>query len=298
MLVKSELGLGSTFSVVIPINFSGETEIVYVPELKHEIDSKRFPVLVVEDNSETLFVYDKYLKGTRFQPIPAKNIKEARAALQEFKPLAIVLDVLLQQGEHSWDLLRELKHDPSTASIPVLVITVIDNRDKAKALGADGFHAKPLDRIWLLQHLEDAVRKLFKKTLLLIDDDEVSRYLVRNVLAQGNFRIIEAKSGQEGLQKASEEKPDAVILDLVMPEMSGFEVLQQLKANPETSAIPVIIHTSKALDSGERNLLSDAIAVVAKEIASRDLLLERFTDAFQKAGISISGKIITEEQHV
>jgi signal transduction histidine kinase/CheY-like chemotaxis protein len=298
VLVKSDLGLGSTFSVVIPVNFSGETEIVYAPELKHEIDSKRFPVLVVEDNSETLFVYDKYLKGTRFQPIPAKNIKEARAALQEFKPLAIVLDVLLQQGEHSWDLLRELKHDPSTASIPVLVITVIDNRDKAKALGADGFHAKPLDRIWLLQHLEDAVRKLFKKTLLLIDDDEVSRYLVRNVLAQGNFRIIEAKSGQEGLLKASEEKPDAVILDLVMPEMSGFEVLRHLKTNPQTRAIPVIIHTSKALDSGERDLLSDAIAVVAKEIASRDLLLERFTDAFQKAGISIGGKLIIEEQHV
>ena len=225
-------------------------------------------------------------------------MKEARAALQEFRPLAIVLDVLLQQGEHSWDFLRELKHDPSTSNIPVLVITVIDNRDKALALGADGFHAKPLDRIWLLQHLEDAVRKLFKKTLLLIDDDEVSRYLVRNVLAQGNFRIIEAKSGQEGLQKASEEKPDAVILDLVMPEMSGFDVLHQLKTNPQTSAIPVIIHTSKALDSRERDLLSDAIAVVTKEIASRDLLLERFTDAFQKAGISISGKIIIEEQHV
>jgi signal transduction histidine kinase/CheY-like chemotaxis protein len=298
VLVKSEPGVGSTFSVVIPISFSGETEIVYVPELRHEIDTKKFPVLVVEDNSETLFIYDKYLKGTRFQPIPAKNIKEARAALQEFKPLAIVLDVLLQQGEHSWDFLRELKREPSTANIPALVVTVIDNRDKAKAMGADGFHVKPLDRMWLLQHLENAVRKLSAKTLLLIDDDEVSRYLVKNVLAPGNFRFVEAKNGPEGLEKASTEKPDAVILDLVMPEQSGFDVLRELKANPQTRATPIIIHTSKVLDSQERDLLNEAVAVVSKETASRELLLARFTEAFRKAGISIGRKTITEEQHV
>jgi signal transduction histidine kinase/CheY-like chemotaxis protein len=298
VFVKSEPGVGSTFSVVIPISFSGETEIVYVPELRHEIDTKKFPVLVVEDNSETLFIYDKYLKGTRFQPIPAKNIKEARAALQEFKPLAIVLDVLLQQGEHSWDFLRELKREPSTANIPALVVTVIDNRDKAKAMGADGFHVKPLDRMWLLQHLENAVRKLSAKTLLLIDDDEVSRYLVKNVLAPGNFRFVEAKNGPEGLEKASTEKPDAVILDLVMPEQSGFDVLRELKANPQTRATPIIIHTSKVLDSQERDLLNEAVAVVSKETASRELLLARFTEAFRKAGISIGRKTITEEQHV
>jgi signal transduction histidine kinase/CheY-like chemotaxis protein len=298
VLVKSELGVGSKFSAVIPIRFSGETEIVYVPEVRHEIDAKKLSVLVVEDNSETLFIYDKYLKGTRFQPIPAKNIKEARAALREFKPLAIVLDVLLQQGEHSWDLLQELKRNPATADIPVLVVTVIDNRDKAKALGADGFHAKPVDRFWLLQHLEDAARKVSTKKLLVIDDDEVSRYLIRNVLGHGNLRIVEASNGRDGLQKAIQEKPAAIILDLVMPDFSGFEVLQQLKENPETRTIPVIVHTSKLLDSNERDRLSAAVAVISKESSSRELLLKRFADAFEKAGISLTGKLITEEQHV
>jgi signal transduction histidine kinase/CheY-like chemotaxis protein len=298
VLVKSQVGTGSTFSAVIPIKFSGETEVVYVPELRHEIDAKKLPVLVVEDSAETLFIYEKYLKGTRFQPIPARNIKEARAALREFQPLAIILDVLLQQGEHSWELLQELKRDPSTATIPVLVVTVIDNRDKAKALGADGFHAKPADRVWLLQNLENAVRKLSTTKLLVVDDDEISRYLVRTVLGQGNFKIIEANGGKEGLKKAEEEKPDAIILDLVMPDLSGFDVLHRLKENPQTRATPVIIHTSKVLDSHERILLSDAAAVISKQIASRELLLERFTDAFQKTGISLRGKPITEEQHV
>ena len=297
VVVKSEPGVGSTFSAVIPIKFSGETEIVFVPALKHEIDSKRFPILVVEDNAETLFVYDKYLKGTRFQPIPARNIKEARAALQEFKPLAIVLDVLLQQGEHSWDLLKELKRDSSTADIPALVVTVIDNRDKAKAMGADGFHAKPVDRIWLLQHLEDAVRKLSTRTVLVIDDDEVSRYLLRSVLNQGNFRIIEALGGPEGLQKAAEERPDVIILDLVMPEISGFEVLRQLKANPQTKNIPVVIHSSKVLDLHEQNLLNEAVTIISKEIAPRELS-ERLRSAFEKAGIPPAGKSVVEEQHV
>jgi CheY-like chemotaxis protein len=296
--VKSKPGVGSTFSAVIPVRFSGETEIVYVPELKHEIDVEKYPVLVVEDNSETLFIYEKYLRGTRFQPIPAKNIKEARAALREFKPLAIVLDVLLEQGEHSWDLLRELKREPATSSIPVLVVTVIDNREKAKALGADGFHAKPVNRNWLMQHLEDAVRKATTKKLLIVDDDEVSRYLLKTMLGHINFRIVEAKAGEEGLQKAEEEKPDAVILDLVMPELSGFEVLRRLKENPETRGIPVFIHTSKVLDPHERSLLAEASAIISKESASRELLLDRFTEAFQKAGIAPIGKPTVEEQHV
>jgi CheY-like chemotaxis protein len=177
------------------------------------------------------------------------------------------------------------------------VVTVIDNREKAKAMGANGFHAKPVDRVWLMQHLENAVRNSSAQKVLLIDDDEVSRYLVRTVLAQHNFRIIEANNGQEGLQKANEENPDAIILDLAMPDLSGFEVLQKLKQSALTKEMPVIIHTSKVLDSQEQAQLSDAIAVISKESASRELLVERFTEAFRKAGIP-NRKSITEEQHV
>ncbi|HTC48290.1 MAG TPA: ATP-binding protein [Candidatus Aquilonibacter sp.] len=293
--VRSQLGTGSTFFAVIPIHFSGETEIVFAPELKREIDSTKFSVLVVEDNPEALFIYEKYLKGTRFQPIPAKSIKEARQALRDFRPLAVILDVLLQ-GEHSWDLLQEMKHDASTSDMPVFVVTVIDNREKALALGADGFHAKPVDRNWLMQQLENAVRKTASKKVLLIDDDEVSRYVVKTVLGQINLRISEASGGADGLQKAAEERPDMIILDLSMPDISGVEVLRKLKENPRTKTIPVIIHTSRVLDAAERQSLSAAITIISKESESRDRLLELFTDAFNKAGVSTGP--IKEEQHV
>src|SRR5262249_26007967 len=106
--VKSKVGEGSTFFVSMPTNFSGATEIAFVPEVANDIDSSKLPVLVVEDSREAIFIYEKYLKNTQFQLMPAKNLKEARQMLKEFRPLAVVLDVLLE-GEHSWDLLQEIK---------------------------------------------------------------------------------------------------------------------------------------------------------------------------------------------
>ncbi len=285
--VKSQVGLGSTFFVSIPIRFKGETEVAYVPDVKRELDADKLPVLVVEDNREALFIYEKYLKSTQFQVIPAQNLKEARQALHDFRPVAVILDVLLQ-GEHSWELLQEIKQNPPTANIPVFVVTVVDNQDKALALGADGFHAKPVERAWLIQQLDRIAKRLSERQVLIIDDDEVSRYLLKTVLGQAEFRFFEAAGGNEGLRRASEGKPDLVILDLAMPDLSGFEVLHKLKENPRTADIPVIIHTSKVLNSQERSLLSSAVAVVPKESRSRELSLAHFADAFSRAGFSLN----------
>ncbi|HWF91851.1 MAG TPA: ATP-binding protein [Terriglobales bacterium] len=295
--VKSEPGLGSTFMATIPLNFAGETEIVSVPELERELDLEKSPVLIVEDNAEALFVYEKYLKGTRFQPIPAKSLKQAREALERFRPVAIILDVLLQ-GEHSWELLQELKCSVPDKNTPVYVVTVIDNREKALALGADGFHTKPVDRHWLMENLQNAAWNSAARKLLVIDDEEISRYLVRSVLGQTNFRILEAATAREGLQKARDEKPAMIILDLSMPDSSGFEVLRKLKQDPNTSGIPVIIHTSKVLDEHEREALSEAVMIISKESESRELLLQTFTEAFNRAGVSLITKPAIEAQHV
>jgi CheY-like chemotaxis protein len=283
--LKSKVGEGSTFFVSIPITFSGATEIAFVPEVSHDIDSSKLPVLVVEDNREALFVYEKYLKNTQFQLLAAKNLKEARLLLQEFRPLAIVLDVLLE-GENSWELLQELKNNSATRNIPLFVVTVVDNKEKAMGLGADGFHAKPVDRIWLLQQLQQVANKDTRAHVLIVDDDEVARYLLRGLLAQTGFRIAEAKGGNEGLRHARQYKPDLIILDLSMPDLSGFEVIDNLKQDPETAKIPVIIHTSKVLDAGERSLLEDAIAIVSKNTQSREIAMANFAQAFAKAGFN------------
>jgi signal transduction histidine kinase/CheY-like chemotaxis protein len=293
--VKSEMGKGSTFFAAIPINFTGVTEAVYVPDVQRELETDKLPLLVVEDNPEALFIYEKYLKDTKFQIMPAKDLAEARKALRSFRPSAVILDVLLR-GEHSWELLQDLKRNPETQAIPVFVITVVENREKALALGADAFHTKPVDRLWLTQKLDELAEEGAKK-ILIIDDDEVSRYVVKTTLGHSEFRFLEASNGQEGLRRALEGKPDAIILDISMPDMSGFEVLAKLKAGKGTAAIPVIVNTSKVLSPEDRALLSDAVAVVSKESKSRESSLEKFTAALTTAGIQVKTKKIHEEQH-
>ena len=126
----------------------------------------------------------------------------------------------------------------------------------------------------------------------------MSRYLVRTILGTHDFAITEAASGQEGLRRAREERPDMVVLDLMMPDMSGYEVLSRLKADQRTAGIPVIIHTSKVLDARDRDLLRDATAIVSKESRSKELALERFSEAFRKAGFPLTLKSGKEAQHV
>ena len=285
--VKSRPGIGSTFFAVIPLRFSGEMEVVQIPEAKHELDPGKLPVLVVEDNREAIFIYEKYLKDTRYQVVQARNLKEARETLRSMQPAAIILDVLLQ-GEHSWELLVDLKQSLATKDIPVLVVTVVDNRDRATALGADGFHPKPVERVWLLEQLDYFATLSPVKRVLVIDDDEVSRYLVKTVLGHSNFRVAEASGGQEGIRKAQRESPDLVMLDLSMPDLSGFEVLSMLKQNPRTAGIPVIIHTSKPLNSEDHEQLQGAAAILSKASRNQEVSINHFADAFRKAGFSIT----------
>lgn len=282
--VKSQVGLGSTFFASVPINFAGETEAVYVPEVKRELDSHRLPVLVVEDNREALFIYEKYLKGSEFQVIPAQNLKEAREALQQFRPTAIILDVLLQ-GEHSWNLLQELRQNPSTAAIPIFVVTVVENQEKALALGATAFHSKPIDRNRLLGELRSTIRR-DEDQILIVDDDEVSRYLLKGLLANSGYRLLQAKGGAEGVRLAREARPRLIILDLGMPDLSGFEVLDMLKRDEFTREIPVVIHTSQVLDGEKRSLLQAAIDIIPKQQNSRELAEARLMEAFARAGVA------------
>ena len=283
--VKSQLGVGSTFFVQLPITFRGATEVVYTPDARPDLESNKLPVLIVEDNREALFVYEKYLKGSVFQAVPARNLKEARAALREFRPAAVILDVLLE-GEQSWELLRELRGNSATRTLPIYVVTVVDNQAKALALGADAFHPKPIDRSWLLQKLEETLLLKEFKRVLIVDDDEASRYVVKAALSEFGFRFIEASSGNEGFRLAREAKPDLIILDLIMPDLSGFEILSRLKQDGETASIPIIINTSRDLNKSDRELLAPAAGIVAKEGQSRDSVRAKFSEAIEMAGIT------------
>jgi len=280
--VESELGKGSTFYAAIPIVYAGPAEVSYVPELPKEVDPGKLPVLVVEDNRETLFIYEKYLRPTRFQPIAARTVREARRFLQQRQPVAIMLDILLE-GESTWTLLGELKSNPKTKDIPILVITVVDNQRKAISLGADFFCEKPCDRGWLLDTLDQIVGADRSPKILIIDDEEASRYVLKSALQRQPLTLIEADGGRAGIDLAVRERPTAIFLDFVMPEMNGLEVLKELRNDPRTKDIPVIISSGKPLDGKERSyFVEHASALLPKQ----DLSPEKVYSVLQSVGVT------------
>jgi len=268
--VASEVGVGSTFTVRIPMRYATKRE---APAIEWQQTEGRLPILIVDDAVDAQYLYEKILSSTIFQGVPVKSASEAEAAIERFVPAIVILDVVLAEGE-SWGLLEWLKRDSRTSAVPIIVVSSAPEREKALTLGADAFVSKPVDRRLLLNTLTNlqarAVRPL---RVLSIDDEHIARFMVRQCLPMPSFDVIEAATGADGLARARDHRPDVVLLDLVMPDADGAEVLKQLRADPATRDIPVIIVTSQVLDDEERMcLLQDAQGFLSKAELSRDTL--------------------------
>ncbi|MGD9765732.1 MAG: ATP-binding protein [Candidatus Binatia bacterium] len=264
--VESAPGLGSTFTAHIPVVYDAPRR----EQPSWVVDDQRLPVLFVEDVSETLLIYEKMLSGTKFQLLAARTIREARDALATFRPRAIVLDILLH-GEDAWGLLTELKRDPETDDIPVIVVTTVEDRQKGLALGAHAYCVKPADRHTLLQTLTRAVEPESVKRVLVVDDEEISRYVLCQHLAAPQRVITEAADGREAIRLARTEHPDVICLDLAMPNLDGYAVLEHLKADASTRHIPVVIVTSQPMRESERvPLLGQVAGILSKDVCSRE----------------------------
>jgi CheY-like chemotaxis protein len=255
-------------------------------ERSAQLDPARPPILVVEDDRQTLFLYEKYLSGSGFQIVPARTVDEAREVLRRTRPAAIVLDIMLE-GETSWTLLSEVKAQAETRDIPVIVVTVTNREQKARALGADEFVIKPLDQEWLARKLAALARRRGPiSRVLVIDDDEVSRYMLARMLAGGPYEVIEAANGGDGVRLARDQQPQLIFLDFVLPGMTAFDVLDELKLDASTRNIPVIIHTSKSLADAERERLErDAHGILPKQSLNREVALGRIRDVLAKTGV-------------
>jgi len=263
--VRSEIGVGSTFTTALPLHFDDRKSTpLSMEELK--IDPLLVPVLIVEDQPETQFIYEKLLQGSRYQAISARNLREAREMLAQTKPRAVLLDVLLK-GEDSWRWLADIKQDPATSAIPVLVATNVEDERKARALGADGFCQKPLTRAGLLEMLNDVV----SRNVLVIDDDPAARYLYQKLLTDRRTHVVEAEDGHSGLAAARSSQPVMIFLDLNLPDSTGEEILAAIRRDNALKKVPVAVVTSRVLSAEERMRLADrAQAVLEKSELSAD----------------------------
>ncbi len=261
--VQSKPGAGSTFTATIPLIYRGSEavqSIVSPPEA-----ASQAPVLLLSEDLETRLLYEKFLRGSPFHASPARGIVEARLSMEKTRPAAVILDVQHGTGSlrdgNAWEFLLELKGRDETASIPVILISESGDHEKAIALGADSYGDRPVERRWLIRQLTNLTGISGPGKVLIIDDDEMSRYLIRQLFPEGP-EIIEAVNGMDGLRAARDEEPDVIVLDLVMPDISGFQVLERLQADSRTSQIPVIISTSRLLDESDRARLGRAAAML------------------------------------
>jgi signal transduction histidine kinase/DNA-binding response OmpR family regulator len=271
LTVASEPGVGSVFTATLPVSYPAGTASEVPVEWTG--DPLRLPLLVIEDAADAQSIYERMLKGSRFQPCPARTIAQAEAALDRIVPAAILMDLVLQ-GEETWDFLVRLKRDERTRRIPVVMVGPHAAREKGLALGADGILVEPVSRQDLIDILDGLQARLHRAIrVLVIDDEERARFMVRQFLSGPAFEVSDAADGEEGLLRARADLPDVIILDLVMPGRSGREVLAELRLDPRTRDIPILILTGAYLTEAEKRILrADVSAVLSKADLSRHTL--------------------------
>ncbi|GHG89858.1 ATP-binding protein [Comamonas sp. JC664] len=291
LTLKSTLGQGATFTITIPRVHMEVAEMTGLTERSEHLDPSRAPVLVLEDDRQTLFLYEKYLARSGFQVLPVRSTDEARRVLERVRPAAMVLDVMLE-GETSWSFLADMKNNEATRDIPILVVTVTDREQKARALGADEFWLKPVDEGQLQRKLQAMARTGPVERILIIDDDDVHRYLLKQLLKDMPYVLLEAAGGKDGIRLAREKSPHLIFLDFVLPDITAFDVLDELKADPRTRDVPVILHTSHELKEDERTRLAkETAAILSKHTLSREVAITRIRDALSKAGLGANAML-------
>ena len=266
IVVASTPGEGSRFEVILPESrIEDPSDVAKPPPTIHGAGPS---VLVIEDDPGAVRLLRQYLEGEGYQVEVATDGESGIAAARAHSPGAIILDVLLP-GIDGWEVLRRLKSDASLRDIPVMVATVVDERSVAMNLGAVDYFLKPVRPEALLTRLATYTftAKVKDRTVrvLVIDDDQIARELVVGALRPEGFEVVTAASGAEGLALAVASPPDLVICDLVMPEMDGFEVVNQLVANEATRDVPILILTGHDLSPEDRSRLNGKVADVMEK---------------------------------
>ncbi|MER8424979.1 MULTISPECIES: response regulator [unclassified Mesorhizobium] len=269
--VKSEFGKGSTFTMEIPAECDEEPGEQKPAEPLSSRPSEQ-AVLIIDDEPAARTLIARSLAEAGLASIEAASGEEGIAAARAHRPAAIVLDIIMPHQD-GWSVLRSLKGDKELCEIPVILATILADRELGLSLGAVEYLTKPIDTQKLIRTIEACGGG--NRDVLVIDDDQASRDFLRRILIKKDWRVHEASDGLRGLKLMKRLLPRLVLLDLLMPEMDGFQTLNEMQQVPELQNIPVVVVTSKDLSADELKWLRDrAVAVVIKGANSRSQLVE------------------------
>jgi signal transduction histidine kinase/CheY-like chemotaxis protein len=283
IFLESEIGRGSTFYLTIPAVYVGETVSAEESDSLPAPEFHRTPVLYLEDNPGEAQYLAALLRETEFQPILVSSVAQAEVWTVRHTPAVLIADVYLGEDQ-AWGFIERLRE--GVPGVAVIVTSAHDHSLQARSHGASAFLQKPIDRDLLMTELRRLTSTFGTRRILIVDDNEVSRYVLRELLSQPWLQISEASNGTQALDYLRDGRPDAVILDLLMPDMSGFDVLRELRSRAETENLPVLIYTSKPLSEQERLQLETLrAAIVRKEDVSSRLSAQPFLEWIRTSGI-------------
>ncbi len=265
--VESKVGVGSTFTIKIPLSQHSSTILPSINSIETEQPkSSEKTILVIDDDPKVIKNISEYLTSKDFKVVSATSGKEGLKMAEKFLPHAITLDILMPEMD-GWEVLQNLKSNLKTKDIPVIIVSVLEDKDTGFALGAIGFINKPIDKNTLIAEIKNL--KNIPHSVLIVDDDEFVVKEMKDAIESENINTIIAHNGEECLNILTDTIPDIMILDILMPGMDGFQVLDKIRLNPATQNLPVIIVTAKDITREDRKRLRGNIAsVIAKSDTS------------------------------
>jgi CheY-like chemotaxis protein len=297
--VESEPGKGSTFRVKLPVEVpsTGQDGVLQPATLADRSTSsgrRSGTVLVVDDDPVARDILQNFLESEGYTVATAVDGEDGLHKARELRPALITLDVIMPRSD-GWTVLQSLKEDPELADIPVLMVSIVDDKHKGFSLGVADYMTKPVDRKRLLVMLERYKLDGKGGSVLIVEDDASTRQLMRRVFVSEGWRVREAFNGKVGLEMVEAEVPELIILDLVMPELDGFEFVEGLKAIPAAAAVPVVVVTGADLSDEDRHRLSGGVERIIQKPANgaMPLLAEvrQFVGARTGPGVVVDGEM-------
>jgi signal transduction histidine kinase/CheY-like chemotaxis protein len=290
--VSSTPGQGSTFTIKLPAVLRPEDQDATPrrPLPTSAARSDTSTVLVVDDDPVVREILTRVLSKEGFRVVSAGKGEDALRLARQERPNAITLDVMMP-GMDGWTVLSTLKADPELAGIPVIMLSIVDDMRLGLALGASDYLTKPLDRSRLVAAIKKWCKKPEGRLALIAEDDPATREVLRRTLEKDGWSVVEAANGREALECVTREPPCVIVLDLMMPEMDGFEFLNALRRLPEGQNIPVLVVTVKDLTDEERLFLNGSMLlstcaqpILQKGSCPLDTISSRLRELLVQAG--------------